>query len=124
MGLETERSSGAFWMRNLGLMRAVAAQENIKFVSIIQPVVGVGGCLPEERQQAKMNEAYLKELNESYELARKTAAVNPSLADFSQILGNCQGYFYDDARHLFQPGNRKVAQKMLELLNARRWLDR
>lgn len=120
-GIETRKSPGAFWMRNVDMMRAVAATANIRYVSVIQPVIGIGASQAQPRHLAKLNPAYLAALEQSYAIALGRMTDNRDLVDFTGIFSG-QDVFFDDARHVEPAGNKIVGHEMLKLLTARGWL--
>ncbi len=121
-GIPTEKTPGEFWMRNVNLMHAVAVASEIRYLSIIQPVIGIAGTEPEPRHAHKMTEKYLTDLQDSYAIARRSAETTPFLVDFSGILARRSDVFFDDARHINEQGNEIVANKLLATLLDKRWL--
>jgi hypothetical protein len=122
-GIPTKKSSGEFWMRNVELMHAIAEAEKIRYVSIIQPVIGVSGTEPEPRHVHKMVGSYRQDLRQSYVLAQAAAKTRPYLEDFSGLLANRTDVFFDDARHISEEGNEIVSRRMLDMLKKRHWLQ-
>lgn len=124
-GAVSPLSDGQQWVRNVRLMHAVAQSEGMDYLSIIQPVMGVGSyptleTVYQERLRRFGEEAtaaYYQNIQEVYAYALEATQDYPYVIDFTEVFSDQDDDVYlIDGRHLTDKGNAIVAQAVFDLL--------
>lgn len=127
-GAPSSLSDGQQWVRNIGLMYAIAQAQQIEYLSILQPVMGVGSApISGEAWQWQLSrlgseqalQDYYDRLQATYAEALQAATQYPYILDFTEVLTGQDDVYLLDGRHLTEKGNAIIAEKIFEVLESR-----
>jgi hypothetical protein len=120
------------WGKNIRLMQAVCNEFGVKHIAILQPVLGEGtymmnqreisGLIHKEKLFNKVNNEYLQHIWSYYKGARKICGELPFCLDFVDIFADSSAV-YSDQRHLNDKGNRFIAKSIASRLIDMKILD-
>ena len=116
------------WVRNMEMMNSICRTFSINFISILQPILGYGDYLINDKEQYCLNEfsnvqnvsthgiCYLKSIRKFYDSARNYILDNNDfMHDFSNILAGNKECF-SDPRHLNSKGNSILSKAIIQTL--------
>ena len=113
-GIETRRSSAAFFLRNIDLMSTISQNFNIRFLSILQPVGPTGR---QTGDNWSVTERYANLIVTTFEEIQASMDNRTHMIDFSRVLDNTDGVYLDDGVHLTTKGNTIIAEQVLKRLH-------
>lgn len=126
-GSKSRLKSWELWLENQLIMKSIADGFGIKFISILQPTLGIGNysmndveykALHEYSQNFRLLEGknYLEKTHEFYfEIQRKIAKTHSFVHDFSGIFDNYTE-LYKDPRHPNSKGNQIISNEISQLI--------
>jgi hypothetical protein len=119
LGVFHHESRVELWQRNLLLMKAIADQQKIEFMSILQPALGTADRELSHSERELIQKPHIsrhfEQYNRFYPKAREIADSHEFIFDLSKIFEEHKDVFVDDC-HLTPAGNSIVAEKILNLL--------
>jgi lysophospholipase L1-like esterase len=120
VGINTQKDSGEFLVRNIDIMHSVATGLGIEHVGFLQPVLGVGAYRGDKKIWDyvinKKGGTYLKRLKNVYATAKKATATRDYYVDLSDLFIGQDTIYTGDGRHLTLKGNKIVAQTIFDKL--------
>ncbi|MEZ4281820.1 MAG: SGNH/GDSL hydrolase family protein [Myxococcota bacterium] len=117
LGLETQRSLGEWYARNLSLMNAVARASGAEFLGVIQPNAYVGADAGAGRFLANgKSDEYVVALRDFYAQIVDVPERLHYVHSFIDIFDGAQGVYSEDGVHTLRAGDRLIAQAMLSLI--------
>jgi lysophospholipase L1-like esterase len=116
LGLDTSKTPGQWYERNLALMHAVSEAEGAKFFGVIQPNAFVGDYdLSEFDRSVLKGKGYQKQIQQLYsEISTLPQRVN-YIRDFTAIFDGIGGV-YTDGVHTTTKGEKIIAEHMFALI--------
>jgi len=120
LGVETKRSLGECYARNLTLMHAVAQASGAGFLAVVQPSAYVGDYDWEADFEKDGKPArYVEQLRSLYAEIGDLPAKVDYVYSFIGIFDGVEGVYQKDGVHTTQKGDQIIARKMLELITDR-----
>ena len=126
LGPPVDLAPAESWMKNARTARAVTDEFGIHYLVGMQPIMGVGGLDPDERErellaQLYANPRYLGELRSFYDEAGQLSEGSDAVVDLTEIFSGESGV-YKDARHQTPEGGRILAESIYAEIERRGWL--
>lgn len=133
-GVPEKIEAHELWLRNTRLIRVVAEELGVPYICFLEPTLARGGLNPCEKEKLiinseKMNRqmpntgrSYREEANYFYDNVQKALAERPDYYDHIVDISNVfEGHsvVYRDFRHANERGNKLIARRMFEELQAR-----
>lgn len=117
LGLDTSRSMGEWYERNLSLMEAVARTRGAKFFAVLQPNAYVGDYKwRAEYEKRRGNSWYVKAVRGLYSEISDLPKRVDYIYDFTNIFSRAEDVYIEDGVHTKLKGNRIIAEHMFELI--------
>src|SRR5262249_512565 len=116
LGLDTSKTPGQWYERNLTLMHAVSAAEGAKFFGVIQPNAFVGHYDISEFDQGELKgKGYRKQIQQLYSEISTLPQRVDYIRDFTAIFDGIGGV-YTDGVHTTTKGEKIIAEHMFALI--------
>ena len=121
LGLETTRSMGEWYARNLSLMRAVSRASGAEFLAVVQPNAYVGGEVGRDEWAADPEEGgkpahYVDQLRSLYAEIEKIPERTDYVHLFTAIFEGREEVYLGDGVHTTPKGDRIIAENIFELI--------
>lgn len=128
LGPSIESTPVQQWERNLRIVNSLAVEFSIKYMSFLQPTLGIGGYKSNEKEGKmlqeyidNMNPRYLQEVENFYIGARKKTEKYSYMKDIVDIFAGKENLYYN-ARHPNAKGYSIIANKIFNTLKSIKWI--
>lgn len=120
LGMDTSRSIGKWYERNLSLMEAVARASDAKFFAVLQPNAYVGDYewSAEYERQTRKTAKYINSVRELYAEISDLPKRVDYVYDFTKIFSGIKDVYTSDGVHVTIMGNKIIAMQMFQLLTS------
>jgi len=119
LGVDTKRSLGECYARNLALMHAVAKASGAGFLAVVQPSAYVGDYEWEADFEKDGKPArYVEQLRSLYAEIEDLPAEVDYVYSFIGIFDGVEGVYQKDGVHTTPKGDQIIAREMLELITS------
>lgn len=120
LGVETRRTPGQWYERNLHLMKAIASSSGAKFFGIIQPNAYVGGYdwATKFENDGVKTKKYISSVRQLYSQIIKIPGERPYVHDFTKIFRGLDDVYIPGGVHATLKGNKIIAENVFALLFA------
>lgn len=117
LGVETKRSLGGWYSRNLSLMSAVARASDAEFLAVVQPNAYVGSYeWAADFEENGKPAQYVEALRSLYAEIEDLPAQADYVHSFVEIFDGTEGAYRQDGIHTTRKGDRIIAEHILELI--------
>lgn len=110
-----ENVASDFWYNNVKLMDAIAKYHHYRFISILQPVKGVGKHIDGDEEKYEWHVSGYKEFYPKAQSAMQQDTVI-EFHDLSRIFDTVSGKIFKDDCHLFEERQPVIAKEVFKII--------